>query len=133
MPLAREYFDADLIIDDQLVEVRAVRITTGDALRAEMECHKQSIDSSPAFGQAITTVQMWCALTRRGEYPGDYQTFRNGGLDNYRLIKGDEALALELETTVPPTHEVAPSGPASPSLPGSPASPTGSTPTSTNV
>lgn len=128
MPLPRTYFDADLLVDDQLVEVRRARITHGDELRAELECHKQAI--APTHAVAITSVQLWCALTRLGHYDQDYRTFKTEGLVEYRLIRGDE---LGDDATVPPTREAVPSGPASPSLPGTPVSPTGSTPTSTSV
>lgn len=130
MPLPSQLFDADLDVAGQLVEVRGERITHGDELRAEFECHKQGIDPSVGYGIAVTSVQLWCAVVRMGYYPDDYRAFRDGGLVNYRLTKTD---VLGEAIVVPPTPEAEPSGPASPSLPGSPVSPTGSTPTSTSA
>lgn len=130
MPLPSQHFDADLDVNDALVEVRHVRITHGDELRAELECNKHGIRPEDGYGIAITSVQLWCALTRLGHYPDDYRTFREHGLINYRLIKSDE---LGEAATVPPTHEAEPTPSASSSPLTSPAPPTGSTPTSTNA
>jgi hypothetical protein len=126
MPLPRNVYDADLDVDGQVVELRGITLTHGDELRAELEGHKRSL---PQLGHTFTSLMLWSACVRLGHYTGDYNTFRNGGLVEYRRIPQDE---LAGSPTVDPTP-AEPSGSASSSPATSPDSSTGSTPTSTTA
>lgn len=125
MPLPRNVYDADLLVDGQTLELRGIVLTHGDELRAELEANKRALPITLQL--TLTSLMLWAACVRLGHFPGGYDEFRNGGLVEYRRVpqSGQEA-------AVDPTHEAAPSGPASPSPHTSPAS-TGSTPTSTTA
>ena len=130
MPLPRNYYDADILVDGELVEVRRFALVHGDELRAELEASKRGLSIQLALN--LTSLQLWAALVRLGHYQDRYDAFKAGDLVEYRRVPADE-LTPEEPATVDPTPEAAPTGPASPSLPTSPASSTGSTPTSTTA
>lgn len=120
MPLPRNVYDADLEVDGQLVELRGVVLTHGDELRAELEGHKRAL---PQLGHVFTSLMLWAACQRLGHYAGDYSTFKNGGLVEYRKIPQSE---LTGAPTVDPT-QAEPSAFASASPTTSPEPATGST------
>ncbi len=126
MPLPRNVYDADLLVDGQVLEVRGLVLSHGDELRAELEANKRALPITLQL--TLTSLMLWAACKRLGHFPGTYDEFRNGGLVEYRRVPQSEQ-----EAAVDPTHEAAPSGPASPSPATSQAPPTGSTPTSTSA
>jgi hypothetical protein len=125
MPLPRNIYDADLLVDDQVVELRGIILTHGDELRAELEGSKRAL---PQLPHTFTSLMLWAGCVRLGHYAGDYNAFRNGGLLEYRRVPQDEHTG---PAAVDPTP-AEPSDSASSSPATSPASSTGSTPTSTN-
>lgn len=126
MPLPRNVYDADLLVNDQVVEVRRITLSHADELRGELEAHKRSI---PTLPHALTSLMLWAACVREGRFAGDYAAWKNGGLIEFRKVRADELTPVEqegIEAAVGPTAEAVPSGPASPSPTTSPVPPTGS-------
>jgi hypothetical protein len=125
MPLPRNVYDADLLIDGQVIEHRGIVLAHGDELRAELEGSKRAIPQ--LLPHTFTSLMLWAGCVRLGHYEGSYDEWRNGGLVEYRRVPQTE---LDAQTVDPTPAE--PSGSASSSPATSPASSTGSTPTSTN-
>lgn len=122
MPLPRNVYDIDLLVDDTLREHRGVVLSHADELRAELEGSKRALPQLPLV---MTSLMLWAACARLGWFTGPYDEFRNGGLVEYRKVPAHE-LDVAGGEDVDPTPEAVPSGPASPSPLTSPEPSTGS-------
>lgn len=136
MPLKRKVYDVHLNpdgydpatadpFDVSDITTHRVVVTHADQMRGELEAGKRGIPDSA--GQNLTSVILWCALTRTGVYAGKYDQFRNADCAGMEYVDPDESGE---PAEVPPTAE--PSGSASSSLSTSLEPLTGSTPTSTS-
>lgn len=112
MALKRQTFTVYLNNPDGPDPIELVTVVTfADQLRGEKEAYKQGISQELAL--ATTTVMVWCALVREGQYAADFQTFKADVLDLEKHRGAD--------TDVDPTR-LDPSGPPSLSPTGSPGS-----------
>lgn len=129
MPLPRNVFDLDLLVDGALVELRGITVTHGDELRAELEGSRRGVPVTLPL--ALTSLMLWAACVRLGHFTGRYDEFKHDGLVEYRKVTDPTDVDIAGSESLDPTPEVEPTGPASSSPHTSPASSTGSTPTST--
>jgi hypothetical protein len=77
-------------------------ITHGDMLRGEFEANKQGLPAVKEAPMNHTTVWLWCALTRLGEYGEDYRTFKAEllGIESVKDASG-EATGTDVDPTRP--------------------------------